>query len=132
MIQYLLLPINFENKSKEIGGLFENGYDLFKTIKNRSVKNEGITTFNPKNTFPNYKIIQSTTDEILTINNGRISKNIGLLTIRESMAHLGSLIFLDLSDKDIHTLNINSKHFCSTINLLDKSPEYWILFEYFL
>jgi ADP-ribosylglycohydrolase len=27
------LPINFEKMSKEIGGLFESGYDLFKMVK---------------------------------------------------------------------------------------------------
>jgi hypothetical protein len=47
------------------------------------------------------------------------------------MAHVGSFLFLNYSDNEIHELNINSKHFCYSNKLLDKLSEYWILFEYF-
>jgi hypothetical protein len=125
------LPLDISKIASEIGGLFEGGNDLLKKIKGRTIANEGNIVFNSKNNFPDYNIVNTTNNEVLSISNGRITKDIGLLCIRENMAHIGSLLFLGFSDENIHETNVNSKHFCSSPKLLDKQPEYWLLFEYF-
>jgi hypothetical protein len=80
--------------------------------------------------YPNF-LLKELSNNKLIINNGRISYEINNKTIREHMAELCSLLFLNYSDEQIHEKFLGSKALCSSPQLLDKEPMYWIMFEYF-
>ena len=75
--------------------------------------------------------IKKIAEEELIINNGRISYTINCKTIREHMADLSSMLFMNYSDTQIHERFSNSSAFCSSPKTLDKQPTYWMLLEYF-
>ena len=75
--------------------------------------------------------IKSITDDSLVINNGRISYCIDNKTIREHMADLSSMLFLNYTDEQVYKRLLNTSSLCSTLGTLDKQPMYWMLFEYF-
>jgi hypothetical protein len=74
--------------------------------------------------------IENVTDseDCIKLSNNRIVAELGLKLIREHMAHLGTQLYLNKSDEEIHTYNKNI--FTNNHSIFSRDPEYWILFEY--
>jgi hypothetical protein len=70
-------------------------------------------------------------ESIVVLSNGRVLTSLGIKVIRENMAHMGTLLFLGKSDKEIHAYNKAIMGFTKDGIEFSEQSEYWIVFEYF-
>lgn len=124
----LPLPLQIQNQSGT--KLWNDGVSHYEKFHSLLGTDHGKISIERIGTYPHYSV-KEMVDQVLTINNGLISYQISSKTVREHMAELCSLLFLNYSDQQIHERFINANSFRSAPNRLDKSPMYWMLFEYF-
>lgn len=122
------LPLKLE--AKEGMELWNAGVKQYEKFFGMLGSDRGNIDFERLNAYPNYSV-KEFSDHSLTINNGLVSYTIDNKTVREHMAELSSLLFLNYSDEQVHSRIINCNDFCSSLGNLDKKPMYWMLFEYF-
>lgn len=76
-------------------------------------------------------LLKQTNEECVILFNGRVTSELGIKVIREHMAHLGTQMFLNKSDEEIHYYNQTTSGFTKNGIEFSDQPEYWILYEYF-
>lgn len=123
----LSMPVELEEKAEM--NLWNAGVKQYQKFF-RLLGTSRDIVFERPNKYPNY-IVKEVSENTLKINNGLISYEIDNKTVREHMAELSSMLFLNYSDDDIHARFEESRAFCSSTGNLDLKPMYWILFEYF-
>ena len=77
-----------------------------------------------------YKLVD-VKKKYLSLTNGKITLPLSGKVIREHMAHLGTLLFLEKDDINIHQYNSTFKGFSSNGNEFSNQAEYWIIYEYY-
>lgn len=108
--------------------LWNKGIDGINQIKQALGESDDKFSFANPSTFEKYEVVKA---DDLTISNGRIVFEVTNKTVREHMAHIGSMLFSGYTDEQIHADYISRPEFCVTVGMLEKQPSYWILFEYF-
>lgn len=115
-----LIP-NF--KFEDYSGLLKDGLILRNEVKDRVNKNDSCKDLQSQSN--DFSIDLFWSSDKVEFNTNRLRCSIGSKIIREHMAHMGTQLFLNLSDEEIHVYNEKiSKIFTGKI-------EYWCLFEYF-
>lgn len=70
-------------------------------------------------------------ENIVGLTNNRVIINLGMKVIREHMAHMGTQLFFNRTDSDIHKYHIKIEGFKKDGIGFSDQAEYWIIFEYF-
>jgi len=70
-------------------------------------------------------------DGVVVLCNGILQAHVGLKVIRESMAHMGTSLYLGRTDAQLHTYNELVFKGAGSSSSFAINEEYWIVFEYF-
>jgi|GEM_PF-3667252 len=123
------LPLPLKITDQPGADLWNSGVQHYKKFGQLLGTDDGNIQFERLKPYPEHSIKEKSNK--LIINNGLISYTVNSKTVREHMAELSSLLYLNYSDEQIHDRFISSSALCSTLGSLDKQPMYWMLFEYF-
>lgn len=69
--------------------------------------------------------------DVVTLSNGTWEVQVGMKVIRESMAHMCSLLFQGRSDDEVHEFNETISRPAAGMPPFGAKAEYWMVFEYF-
>ncbi|KAA0992459.1 hypothetical protein [Dyadobacter aurulentus] len=121
--EILKLPLNKENINND---LLISGLELRESVIERINRSSRSFTHDKSRDAIS---VSGPTDGEFVITNGLTSIDVGLKLIREHMAYLGTQLYLNHNDDEIHSRNLVT--FKRNEHMLARNPEYWILFEYF-
>ena len=104
------------------------GLDKLDSVRQKLIRSDKRTQIAGGKQHP---ITLSMSYDIVTFSNGLVEVQVGTKVIRESMAQMGTALYLGRKDSDVHENNQLISRKVAGAHPFFVAEEYWIVFEYF-